>query len=502
MLGAAALLVASGVGAQEAGRAVTPQARAPGQVAAVADAALATAILDSVALDKAAAGTDAFLRAQMEQSHIPGLQAAVVWHGRIVFARAYGVANLQTPVPVTAETIMAVNSITKAFTGVAAVRQAMAGALDLEAPVGRYLDDLPEAWRAIPIRQLLSHMSGLPDINAAPGARAAETTQDAVWAWVRAQPVKFPPGERFDYCQTNYALVQRVLDKLAGLPPDTPVTPPLFQLAGMAHTGFGDSTMVTPGKAAGYVYAKGDEGARVLRPVYEIFRPLHRASSGMDSTAEDMARWMIAVTDGRLLDAAGRQTLWTPMAFNDGHPGQWAMGWEVLDRGHGHRAVGMTGGGRAAFFLYPEDDLGVVILTNLSGAVPEDMIDQVAALYGARLGGMAALRVAVQRQGYDQAATIAAGLAQADPDFRPAEAELNDWGYRLLSNGQSRDALAILKLAADRFPDSGNAQDSLGEALAATGDKPGAIAAYERSLALDPKNRNAERRLEKLRAGG
>ncbi|MDZ5647371.1 serine hydrolase [Nitrospirillum sp. BR 11828] len=451
------------------------------------------------------AEVDAFLQGQMRALGIPGLQVAVIQQGRLVLSRSYGVANLQTPVPVTNQTIFAVNSITKAFTGVAAMRQVQAGRLDLDAPVGQYLDDLPAAWRPITIRQLLTHMSGLPDINRAPGDRDERVGGEAIWAWVQAQPLKFTPGERFDYCQTNYTLVQRVVDRLTGQAPDTPIIDWEIEAAGMTHTAYGDSSMVTPGKAAGYrnSYAAGPDGAPVAtpHPVYELFRPMHRASSGLDSTAEDMARWMIALSQGQLLDADSLRLLWTPAAFNDGRPGQWGLGWEVLDHG-GHRALGMTGGGRSAFFLYPEDDVGVVILTNLSGAFPEDMIDQVAALYGAKLAGLAALRVDIQRHGFDQVPALYADLKAREPGVTLPEAELNDWGYRLLSNGQPRNALAILKLTADLYPDSGNAQDSLAEALAATGDKPAAILAYQRALELDPKNKNAERRLGTLKAGG
>ncbi|TWB32180.1 serine hydrolase domain-containing protein [Nitrospirillum viridazoti] len=501
MRGLAALLLLTGapmVGHASTGKAVVAANRAPPVAGAV----------DTVAAP-VAAQVDAFLQGQMRALGIPGLQVAVIQHGRLVLSRSYGVANLQTPVPVTNETIFAVNSITKAFTGVAAMRQVQAGRLDLDATVGQYLDDLPAAWRPITIRQLLTHMSGLPDINRAPGDRDERVGGEAIWAWVQAQPMKFTPGERFDYCQTNYTLVQRVVDTLTGQAPDTPIIGWEIEAAGMTHTAYGDSSMVTPGKAAGYrnSYAPnpagGPDGAPVAtpRPVYELFRPMHRASSGLDSTAEDMARWMIAVSQGQLLDADSLRLLWTPAAFNDGRPGQWGLGWEVLDRG-GHRAVGMTGGGRSAFFLYPEDDVGVVILTNLSGAFPEDMIDQVAALYGAKLTGLAALRVDIQRHGFDQVPALYAAMKAREPGVTLQEAELNDWGYRLLSNGQPRNALAILKLAADLYPDSGNAQDSLAEALAATGDKPAAILAYQRALELDPKNQNAERRLVTLRAGG
>jgi CubicO group peptidase (beta-lactamase class C family) len=449
--------------------------------------------------DARAAQADTILRRYIAQGRIPGLQVAVVKDGEVVLERSYGVANLQTPVPVTDQTIFSINSITKAFTGVAAMHEVEAGRLDLSKPVSAYLDDLPPAWRDVTIRQLLSHMSGLPNVI---DPRASKMTEAEAWAWAAAQPVKFQPGERFDYNQTNYGLIQKVINKLEGRPENATVADPQFKIAGMTHTVFGDSGDVIPGKAAGYAYRYPDPaGPGVLKPVSEVFTPLHRAASGLNSTADDLARWLIAVQDGRLLKPETRAIMWTPIAFNDGRLGQWGMGWEVKPRAE-HRVVDMTGGSRAAMFLYPDDQVGVVILTNLSGAAPEDLIDEIAALYipGMTLTGVPALRAALEAQGFDDAPAVLARLRREDPGFKLEEAELNDWGYRLLTNGRPKQALAVLKLGADLYPSSGNAFDSLAEAYQVNGDRTRAIENYRRSLTLDPKNANAVQRLKVLEA--
>ena len=450
--------------------------------------------------DSMGEAVDAYLRGQMKERRIPGMQVAVVRQGRVLLLSSYGVANLQTPVPVDEATVFSINSITKAFTGIEVMKLVQRGKLRLDSPVSTYLDGLPEAWRRVSIRQLATHMSGLPDINRAPGARSVDVSGESVWDWVMAQPVRFVPGERFDYCQTNYTLLQRVINKLKGRPPDEPLAIPQFEAVGMASTRYGDSTELIPNGAAGYghTYAKpGDTG--VLRPVFELFRPISRASSGMYSTAKDMARWMIAIQQEHILNAESLQTMWTPASFNDGQPGLWGIGWEVLGTAD-HPIVGMTGGGRSAFFLYPKDDLGIVILTNLAGSSPEDIMDRVAAIYGVHLGGVAALRAEMERQAFRDGPAIAAALMSQDPTLVLSELEMNDWGYRLLAS-QPRKALEILKIVPILYPKSGNAYDSLGEAYAAVEDRDRAIASYRKSLELDPKNTNAARWLERLGAG-
>jgi CubicO group peptidase (beta-lactamase class C family) len=215
-----------------------------------------------------------------------------------------------------------------------------------------------------------------------------------------------------------------------------------------------------------------------------------------------MARWLIAIQDGRILSPAGLETLWTPVAFNDGQTGQWGLGWQVLSRGT-HRSVGMTGGGRAAVSLYPDDGVGVVILTNLTGSFPEDMIDKIASIYAPDLdlAGVPALRIALEEGGYDRVMAAASAIERGHPGLSWPEAELNDWGYRLLSTGRPRDALQVFRLAADRHPDSANAHDSLAQAFLVNGDNDSAAIHYSRALSLDPGNADAARHLEDLRAG-
>lgn len=449
------------------------------------------------ARDAKAEQVDRYLRSQMEALKIPGMQAAVVQGGKIVLLRSYGTASVELGVRVTDRTVFSINSIAKAFTRVAAMRMVEAGKLDIAAPVSAYLDGLPEAWRGVTIRQLLSHMSGLPDVTRAP---TVETDAEAAWAWVQAQPIRFPPGERFDYCQTNYTLILRVLNKLAGLAPDAPLGTPQFEAAGMSLTRYGDSTEIVPGKAPSYRWTRAHPGEPgVLRPAIERFLPFRRAASGLNSNAADMARWMIALRDGKLLGKASLETMWAPVPFNNGTQGQWGLGWIALPRGDG-RAVGMTGGGRAAFFYYPEQDVGVALLTNLAGAFPEDFVDRIASVYapGLKLTGVPALRIALEENGYRDAPAAAAAIAAGDPALRWNEAELNDWGYRLLTTGRERQALEVLKLVASLFPQSANAHDSLAEAEAANGNKALALQHYRRSLELDPGNANAKRQIERL----
>lgn len=331
---------------------------------------------------------DHLLQAQIQKRGIPGLQVAIVQRGRIILLRAYGLESVESAVPVTNRSIFPLNSITKTFTGVAAMQLVEAGKLDLDAPASRYLDNLPTPWRAITVRQLFSHTSGLPDIVDEELRLLVDGDEAASWAKVQALPLEAAAGERFKYNHTNYVLLGRIIDKLAGKPFTQLIKEQQFDVVGMPTTGYFDARDVVPHIARSYRYVNAAEGGKKLNTRYEVWAPSLLTATGINTTAEELARWTIALQQGRLLHSkAALKTLWTPARLNDGSTAGfssfingYAIGWPTVERAQ-HRALVSGGGARAALAIYPEDDLTIIILTNLLGASPVQFVDEIAALY-------------------------------------------------------------------------------------------------------------------------
>ena len=466
------------------------------------------------------AAIEAFLREKMQKRHIPGLQVAVVRHGKIVMLGAYGTANLQDDVPVTDQTVFSVNSATKPFTGVAIMQLVEDGKVDLAAPASRYIEGLPVAWQAVTVRQLLTHTSGFPDILVPPkgqgtGSLVGDGGEESAWTTVRTLPMDFAPGEKYRYNQTNYVLLGKIIDKLSGEPFAQFMADRQFKAARMASAVFGDGRDIIAHRAQAYRYAGGtltaaSSGGK-LEQTYDEFTPFIRTAGGLNASAQDLARWIIALQDGTLLkQKSSLATLWTPAKFNNGLPTPWALGWPTISRPE-HRAVAGIGGRRSAFFVYPADDMAVVILTNLAGANPEEFIDEVAGHYIPDLlaingGGLPAaiklIHKEVLKRGYAQAPAVVEELKKKDSDFNASENDLNNWGGRLMVDGQLKEAIEIFKLNVTLYPQSANTYDSLGEAYELDGDKAQAIRNYRRSLELDPKNNNAVEHLKTLEPAG
>jgi CubicO group peptidase (beta-lactamase class C family) len=152
---------------------------------------------------------------------------------------------------------------------------------------------------------------------------------------------------------------------------------------------------VIPHGARGYTFFRRAQGklqmGDTLRNVFEEFSPGLRTAASMSSTATELAKWIIALQGGHLLNnSASLTTMWTPGVLNDGtHAGfgkkvsGYALGWPTMERAL-HPAVAPLGGARSAIIVYPKDDLTIVVLTNLQGSSPESFIDDIAAYYFGR----------------------------------------------------------------------------------------------------------------------
>lgn len=453
---------------------------------------------------------ETFLQREMKERRVPGLQVAVVQRGKIILLKSFGIADIQNSVPVTNKSVFSINSCTKAFTGVAMMQLVEEGKVDLAAPVSRYLDGLPASWQPVTIRQLLTHVSGLPNINRVLHPSKAGflgvKTEDEAWTKIQTLPMDSATGERFSYNQTNYVLLGKIIDKFSGKPFTQVFRERQFQVAGMSGTDFGDSREIVLNKAQSYRYIKNIDGHPLseekITNVFEEFPPFFRTAASINSTAEDVAQWIIALQQGKLLKTKDTlNTLWTAGKYNNGSPTQWALGWVTKPRPK-HSAVIATGGGRSAFFVYPDDDLAIVVLTNLAGAYPEEFIDEMAGYYKSEIAAsdpITALRIQLRKRGFERAVEVYNEIKKKDANFQPSETDLNDWAYRMLNGkGKQKEALEIFKLNVNLYPESANVYDSVADAYESLGNKELAVKNYKRSLELDPKNTNAVQRLKKL----
>jgi CubicO group peptidase (beta-lactamase class C family) len=330
---------------------------------------------------------DAFILKKMEEKRIVGLQLAIIKNDEIVKIGNYGYANLQDSIPVDKNTIFTINSITKAFTGVAIMQLVDGGKISLNSTISTYLDSLPDSWKNVTVRQLASNISGIPNLMDGNGNLIAESAAES-WKIVKTLPNEFKPGEQFSYNATNYILLGKVIEKVTGMSFEKIVRNQQFERIGMVNTvkyGFGDFYDITYHSAKGYTYFVNGKLTNI-NP--EIFPPFLRTAAGMQSTATEIANWIIALQKLQLFRK--KETLaemWTPSILNNGKTAGfgdllngYAIGWLNATRPKLF-AVVSVGGGRNAIFIYPKENLSIVVLTNLQGSSPENFIDEIAKFY-------------------------------------------------------------------------------------------------------------------------
>lgn len=306
---------------------------------------------------------DDIVRDYMEAAHIPGAAVAVIRDGQIVKLEGYGHANLEWDAPVTADTPFQTASASKVIAGVVLMRLVEQGTLSLDAPIPTFFEDAPETWRAITVRHLAGHTSGLAEARGLPNtATPAEVAAEAM-----KLPLAYPTGSESRYGLTDFVVMTAIMEKASGLSYPELVRREIAEPLGLTHTGFTmmretgavRAAEIMPGRARVYGWRDG------VQRDEEFIYPVHAyAAGGLYSSARDLAVLMAALEGGRLLGAESVALLTSPAKLNDGRDGNFGVGW-TFDRYHGLATVGHTGGPALADVMYiPSADLTVIALTN------------------------------------------------------------------------------------------------------------------------------------------
>lgn len=338
------------------------------------------------------AGADAWIRSQLATRRIPGMAVAVIRDGKVIINRGYGRASIEHAVPVTPATRFIIASTTKAWAATAVMMLVEQGKIGIDQPIGALLPGLPNAWQDVPVRRLLSHTSGLPDVMISPNTgELFSHDRDSALAIAAGKPLDFPVGTQWAYNQTNYVLLGMIVDRVTG----SSFMPWILEhvAAPLALTTpiFGDSRAVVAGRATPYTRwaltavgpPKNLDSLRVASYLYEPW--LHMAA-GLNSSAIDLARFGDAVRAGRVVSPALRDSMWTAVKLADGSVFRFGgtagmgLGWMVDDDPSG-KVVGMDGGAAASLRVIPSRKLTVAVLTNLQGAGPDELAQGIAGYF-------------------------------------------------------------------------------------------------------------------------
>lgn len=346
-------------------------------IGAAARPALAKAAGGGFGLDApGAAQARAIVQQMMAEAHAPAMSAAVSVGGEVVWAEAFGLADLETHAPATISGRYRLASVSKLITGATAARLAERGVIDLDRPIGRYRPSLPETHREITLRQLLAHTGGIRHYiprdydPKAPGGpidyRPYRTTNDALAVFIH-DPLLSAPGEAFNYSTFGYTLAGAVMESATGAAFPELVAAEVTRPLALASVLPESMTSVIPERVSCYQTQQATGQvfkAPAINPAYKW------PGGGYVSTAADIARFCAAFTAPGYLEPEMLRTVFTPFApTREPAPVQIGLAWRVDRDGAGrlraHHA-GSIAGGRSIAMLLPEAGVSVVVLSNLS----------------------------------------------------------------------------------------------------------------------------------------
>jgi CubicO group peptidase (beta-lactamase class C family) len=317
---------------------------------------------------------DSLARDFVARGESPSVAIAVIRGTDTIAFLAHGMADLEHQVPATTASVYRIGSVTKQFTAAAVLQLADQGKLSLDDAIATHLADLPAAWRAVTVRQLLNHTSGIPSYTSLGPEwqrRWGEAMLPrAIVAMTADRPMDFAPGSAYRYNNTGYVLlgmlIEHLTDRRWGMDLEERFTRPL----GLADTRNCLTMPLVPRRVHGY-----EKAGAGWRNADHIAMSQPYSAGAMCSSLGDLHRWNRALHGGAVVPEAWYRQMITPTGAAAAGDGRYGFG---LSLGQVEGDTVITHGGGIHGFItanawVPRAELSVTVLTNSGSAKADDL---------------------------------------------------------------------------------------------------------------------------------
>lgn len=443
---------------------------------------------------------DTYIKKVIEINEIPGVALAVIKDGKVIYEKYYGKASLEENKAVDKNTVFKVFSTTKLITNIGVFQLIEKGKLSLEDPISKYLDNLPNEWKEIKVKNLLSHSSGLPNLIVFEEIKISMPFDEKI-AILSRKPMEFATGNQYNYNQTNYLFLTKIIEKITGLTFEDYILQNQFPDTNSGiyfSSNFGANL---PNATPRYNYSS--QTNKYVKNTSDFGFDAHSAN-GLNITLSNFINWNRNLDTNIYLKKETKYWMWEPFPFTN-NKDLFAYGWEIVPVNK-ILSYGFTGGNETAFRKFVNNDLTIIFLSNghkYAGLyVQSQVINHVASIVNKTLTDdyylagekinqdFLKLKIAKAEQNY-----LAIKKDHPDWDF---EYRLNVIGYTLLNYGRINDGIKVLELNTKENPASGNAFDSLAEGYFKNDQLEISKLTYKKSLELNPDNTNAKEMIEKI----
>ncbi len=325
------------------------------------------------------------LFSEWSTSTSPGAVLAVIQEGKIVYERAYGMADLERDVPLSVKSVFDIASTSKQFVAFSVLLLEEDEKLSLDDDIRRYIPVMPEYSRPVTIRHLIHHTSGIRDYMDLMelAGMSHENTYDPseiVGLVARQKALNFDPGEEFSYSNSGYLLLAEIVEEVSGQTLGDFAKARIFEPLEMDRSQFYDDfTRIVKNRALSYSRRDNGEYASV-QYIFDVI-----GDTGLLTTVEDLFLWDQNFYANKL--GGGGQKLIERMLtrgrLNNGEELDYAFGLE-LEEYRGLQVVkhsGSAAGYRSQILRFPDQRFTVIILSNLAEFSPTKIAERVADLY-------------------------------------------------------------------------------------------------------------------------
>jgi len=327
------------------------------------------------------------ISAWIRQHKAPALSVAIVTDNKMSFSEGYGLADVENNVSARSDTAYRLASIAKSLTAVAVMQLVERGKLDLDAPINKYctaypekqsLKDAPDKQLSITARQLLVHQSGVRH-NKVPdeiiSTRQYASIDEAIGSFA-GDALVVEPETKYSYSTPGYTLLGCATEGASGVSYIDYVRENIFKPAGMTRTFIDDVYAIIPNRARGY--RKTEKGEIQNAPLHDT--SIKIPGGGLVTTAEDLAKFTIAVNNNQLVKPETLAQMWSKPKTRDGKEQSYAFGF-LVGADKGQRKIfndGSQAGTRTYLFMLPEKGFAVALMTNLERASCEELAPKIA----------------------------------------------------------------------------------------------------------------------------
>lgn len=299
-----------------------------------------------------------------EEHGIPAQALIIKYNQKLLHSQVYGVRDIKTEKPVNKQDVFPIYSVSKLFASTLVMQLVEAGKLKLSDPVSQFVPELPLAWINIRIEQLLNHTSGIPEyFECASYECKFPPSIDLAYGQFKEAPLLFEPDTKISYSQTNYLLIQSIVENVTKKSYRSLINNRIFKPLKLENTWLGDKDVPKSRLVTAYLSKSGG----ILKENKLSFPDYAVSHANAYSSLNDLTTFLSAMANGRLVSKELLLDFWHPYQLSNGDTAYFATGWDFEKTGS-WQELGHDGGGLVRVRLLYQENLDnhfiIVYLTN------------------------------------------------------------------------------------------------------------------------------------------